>query len=163
VAQGRRERSRRREPTFSSSRDWTEALLIAHTAAAVVCHVEARWMMTTVRGFATRVSHQGDRSVIKWVGEADLAAAPRAKASVAELEVGPGDVVELDLGELTFMDSTGIRTLLSVKAMVEEARATFVLTGAPLAVWRLLEITGVDLVLGLGSDAATEGPVGTST
>ena len=77
-------------------------------------------------------------------GELDLATAPKLSAAAKDaLEQNPERVV-FDLGELRFMDSSGLRVLLevasSVPVSVREASAP---------VRRVIESTGVDSVLRL--------------
>jgi anti-anti-sigma factor len=106
-------------------------------------------------GFSISTSDRDGRAVIVVRGELDLATAPDLDAVVTErLEAGRDVVV--DLRELAFMDSTGLRVLVAAHARVEAADGgpTFVvvrpLPGAPIE--RILAITGVESLLDLIDD-----------
>jgi anti-sigma B factor antagonist len=76
-------------------------------------------------------------------GEIDLATAPQLEARLRELREAGFDRLVLDLREVTFMDSTGLRVIL---AWDEEARRDGMelrLMPGPPAVQRVFEVTGV--------------------
>jgi anti-sigma B factor antagonist len=91
----------------------------------------------------TSLDAQDGRVVVNAAGEIDLYTAPRfAEALEAAAEAAPSVVV--DLTEVTFMDSTGLRCLLRARARAAEgggAISLTVATGSPVA--RLLDIAGV--------------------
>jgi anti-sigma B factor antagonist len=76
-------------------------------------------------------------------GEIDLASVPVLEGKLRELRETGFDHLVVDLREVTFMDSTGLRLIL---AWDDESRADGVdfelIPGAPI-VQRLFEITGV--------------------
>jgi anti-anti-sigma factor len=79
-------------------------------------------------------------------GELDLATAPKLSAAAKEaLEQKPQRLV-FDLGELRFMDSSGLRVLLEVAHEVSVS-----VRDASAPVRRVIESTGVDSVLRLES------------
>jgi len=59
--------------------------------------------------------------------------------------------VEVDLSEVTFVDSTGVATLMAAYRAAEARRVALVLTRCRPQALRVLEITGVDKVLMPGS------------
>jgi anti-anti-sigma factor len=63
-------------------------------------------------GFEMTERREGDTVVLTLVGELDLASVGSVQQRLAELR-DAGSPVILDLDQLTFMDSTGIRMLLS--------------------------------------------------
>lgn len=73
-------------------------------------------------------------------GELDLATGPQLLAHVNAK--APGVTVVLDLTEVQFIDSTGLRSLLSAKAEVERQGGQFRIEGMSPAARRLLEVTG---------------------
>ena len=76
-------------------------------------------------------------------GGLDAAQATFVCARLLRLDLRPGQRLVLDLRELTFMDSTGVRVLL--KAM-EQARCTgaaFSIVAGPPAVMRVLDLVGL--------------------
>jgi anti-anti-sigma factor len=81
-------------------------------------------------------------------GEVDLATADgiAAMARVAVDRAAPRLVV--DLTEVTFMDSQGLRALVLAQQALARAGAELVLTGLPPHVEALLEITGLQTTFG---------------
>ena len=76
-------------------------------------------------------------------GEVDLETAPALDARLRELcESGFGHLV-LDLREVTFMDSTGLRVVLDWDDFARRDGIAFTLIPGPPALQRLFEITGV--------------------
>jgi anti-sigma B factor antagonist len=89
------------------------------------------------------VSQYGETSMIQLKGELDLANAPALEQELDQaLRDGTGRVV-VDLGELDFIDSTGIALLLNSLDGEEENRVRF-LRSQSTAVNRVLALTGVD-------------------
>jgi anti-sigma B factor antagonist len=91
----------------------------------------------------------GDRVVVRVGGEVDLETASQLgdHAAVALLEVSPHLV--LDLSEVTFMDSTRLKVLLTVQRRAGLAGGSFAVTGATRPVLRLLSLTGLDATIPL--------------
>jgi anti-anti-sigma factor len=61
-----------------------------------------------------------------------------------ELNLRPGQRLLLDLRDVQFIDSTGIRLLLQARAQAERARAAFTVVAGPPAVMRVLRLVGLD-------------------
>lgn len=96
--------------------------------------------------FSVRVERRGDAAVVVPTGELDLATAPALEASLARaFEDDCGHVV-LDLRELEFIDSSGLRTLLTARRRAEDAGQRFSLVAGHRALERTLEIAGVHKV-----------------
>lgn len=88
--------------------------------------------------------------VLVMSGELDLAAVDEFLDQARAAFAGP--VLELDLGGLTFIDSTGLGALVRLR---EEARAEgkdVVLAHVPRQVWRILDMTGLTEIFPDGSD-----------
>lgn len=84
-------------------------------------------------------------------GELDLATVPELEEQVlAAIREGARSVV-LDLRELTFMDSTGVRTIVAAHQVAEETGHDLRIVRPPRdsAVSRVIEISGIDAALGL--------------
>lgn len=81
-------------------------------------------------------------AVVPLAGEIDLASAPDAERRIAEAEKGEPSEIVLDLREVTFMDSSGLRILLAAHHRAGEQGREFALVSGP-AVERLLEMTGL--------------------
>jgi anti-anti-sigma factor len=94
--------------------------------------------------FTVRVELHGDAQVVVPTGELDLATAPSLDAALdrAFAAAGTGRVV-LDLRELEFIDSSGLRSLLTARRRAEASGAGFSLVAGHRALERTLDIAGV--------------------
>ncbi len=82
-------------------------------------------------------------TVLALAGELDIASAPTFEQAVAELEpVEDSPRLVLDLSELTFMDSTGLRALLVARQEAGESGRELVLRPGPRQVQRVFELSG---------------------
>lgn len=77
-------------------------------------------------------------------GELDLASAPLLAGEIEGSEVAAAAIVVLDLQNLDFIDSTGLRVLLSAHQRSRERGQEFAITPGSQQVQRLLSITRVD-------------------
>jgi anti-anti-sigma factor len=104
-------------------------------------------------GFSISTSDRDGRVVVVIRGELDLATAPDLEAALTE-RLDAGQDVVVDLRELAFMDSTGLRVLVAAHARVEGRDPSFLIVrprpGAPIA--KILAIAGVESVLDLIDD-----------
>jgi len=74
-------------------------------------------------------------------GELDLASAPTLERAL-EAPIEQGGVIGLDVAELTFMDSTGIKVLVHARRLLGE-RGRVVLFEPTSAVRRVIQICGL--------------------
>ena len=88
---------------------------------------------------ALRSERTGDAHVIELIGELDLDGAPRLEEELRLVEASAVNAIVVDLGELEFIDSTGIRLL--VMASERCAPGRFSLLRGPRQVHRVFEIT----------------------
>jgi anti-sigma B factor antagonist len=97
--------------------------------------------------FSVRNEQRGGATVVIPTGELDLATAPSLEAALSRAfeDVRTGRVV-LDLRELEFIDSSGLRTLLTARRRADEAGAAFSLVAGHRGLERTLEIAGVHKV-----------------
>jgi anti-anti-sigma factor len=84
-----------------------------------------------------RVDDGGPSLLLVVRGELDLMAAARVSGAVGDELRKP---VAADLSEVTFMDSSGLRVLLEVKAACDRAGVDFTLVRPSEAVMRVLEL-----------------------
>jgi anti-sigma B factor antagonist len=89
------------------------------------------------------VRHEQDRIVLGLHGELDLASVPLLESEIQSAEMNTTRMVVLDLEDLQFMDSAGLRTILSAHECSQERGQKFALTRGPQQIQRLLAITGV--------------------
>ena len=88
---------------------------------------------------AVRSTRAGEAHVIELIGELDLDGAPRLEEELRRVESSDADAIVVDLGELQFIDSTGIRLLVMAAERSQEGR--FSLLRGPQQVHRIFEIT----------------------
>jgi anti-anti-sigma factor len=93
------------------------------------------------REFAVAEDREAGVLTLRPAGELDIASAPRLERALSDRE--PGDRVVLDLADLEFLDSTGLRVIVHA---VEAARThgwELTLRHGPPPVRRVFEISGV--------------------
>jgi anti-anti-sigma factor len=96
--------------------------------------------------FSVRTEQHGDASVVVPTGELDLATAPALEEALARAFDSSSTRVVLDLRELEFIDSSGLRTLLTARRQSEDSGAQFSLVAGHRGLERTLEIAGVHKV-----------------
>jgi anti-anti-sigma factor len=104
------------------------------------------------------VSAQGDngRSVLALAGELDLAAVPRLREE-AEGRITSGcAALCLDLGGLTFLDSSGLGVLVELRTRARSSGIEFELLNVPSGPARIITIAGLAETLGLVSPERDE-------
>lgn len=84
--------------------------------------------------------HDGGLLVVAVAGDLDLATSPDFARVVSELRVGTDAAVVLDVGELTFVDSSGLNAIVAAARAVEACGGSFTVAGAGSHVERLFEI-----------------------
>lgn len=94
-----------------------------------------------------RSERDGDVHTIALTGELDLASADDVEAELARVEATDAGSIVLDLSGLTFMDSTGVRLLVSAHARSRADTGRLTLRRGPAAVQRVMELSGVDVLL----------------
>ena len=88
------------------------------------------------------ISPLGNRKGLRLAGELDLAAAPRLTEALLDF-ASSEDEVYLDLSEVSFLDSSGLRAILALARSRGDARSV-VLLAPSAAIVRILEISGID-------------------
>ncbi|MGH8924727.1 MAG: STAS domain-containing protein [Acidimicrobiia bacterium] len=99
--------------------------------------------------FQVASENYNGRALLRASGEIDLATVDLLDMAVGNaLQQGLNQVV-IDMTEVSFMDSTGIRSLLTNSERINEAggKMSIVLSGGPVA--RTLAVTGVDALLSI--------------
>jgi anti-sigma B factor antagonist len=104
-------------------------------------------------------AERGGECVLTVRGDIDLASASDFEASLrTALDSGPSSVT-LDLAALTFIDSSGLRVLVSASKDAQSRGATLGLRNVPRHAQRVLDITG--LSEWFDGKAANDGPAAT--
>lgn len=86
---------------------------------------------------------ESDRVIVTLEGELDMANAPLLAEAVDDGPLSTAPTVVLDLQQLTFLDSTGLRVILSVREKCWRRNQEFAITQGSPQVQRLLSVTGV--------------------
>lgn len=87
----------------------------------------------------------GDRPrTVKVRGEVDLATAPELETIVREVLDDGSRGIDLDLQHLTFIDSSGLRSLVALSKDTSARGVPFALLNVPRHAQRVLELTGLD-------------------
>ncbi|MEU3837790.1 STAS domain-containing protein [Streptomyces microflavus] len=100
--------------------------------------------MTQPLTLRTRTTTAGP--VIELAGELDHHTAPEVRDTLLGLPLRPGQQLVIDLGGLTFCDSTGITVLIAARNHTLAADAGIALAAVPGHLDRILRIIGLDQV-----------------
>src|SRR5262245_2987030 len=105
-------------------------------------------------GFSVTASERDGRTVVVIRGELDLATAPELERVIGE-HLDAGDDVVVDLRELAFMDSSGLRVLVAAHARTGGGEQQFLIVRPPerSPIARILSIAGLESELNLIDDA----------
>jgi anti-sigma B factor antagonist len=76
-------------------------------------------------------------------GELDVASADQLARTLDPLIESGATLVALDLADVTFLDSSGLRTIVRAATALEDHDGRLVVDGASPAVARVLEVTGL--------------------
>ncbi len=77
-------------------------------------------------------------------GELDLLAAPALEAAIEDPELDDSETLVLDLRDLRFVDSAGLRAILTAHERSQQRGRAFALSRGSAQVDRLLSIAGLD-------------------
>ena len=83
------------------------------------------------------------RMTIAVVGELDLARECELLNLVLTLELRPGTTIELDLSEVTFVDSYGLNSIIKADAYLRGIRCELILVRSQPQLLRLMELVGL--------------------
>jgi anti-anti-sigma factor len=90
-----------------------------------------------------RLDRDRDVHRIAVEGELDLATADDLERELLRVEASAAQVILVDLSGLSFIDSTGVRLLLSAHARSRADGNRLALLRGPAAVQRVFELTGI--------------------
>ncbi|MBI2710910.1 MAG: STAS domain-containing protein [Actinobacteria bacterium] len=84
------------------------------------------------------------RSVASVAGTLEVSTVEEFRTYMDSLSAGPPGRLHVDLGGVTFLDSSGLRELVRLKRRLDGAGSTLSVGGASAQVRRLFEQTGLD-------------------
>jgi anti-anti-sigma factor len=99
----------------------------------------------------TLEEHPGQTRVVL-TGELDIASTPQFERQLATAEAQGAEVLIVDLRGVEFVDSTGLRALISADERARSGSRRMIIVRGPGAVERLLTITHLDQRLELVDD-----------
>jgi anti-sigma B factor antagonist len=88
-------------------------------------------------------SSRPGRAFVHVSGELDLATAPAFADEVSARLVRPIDTICVDLGRLSFIDSSGLRALHEIRTRADEQGVRLLLMSVPAQMRRVLELTNM--------------------
>jgi anti-sigma B factor antagonist len=91
-----------------------------------------------------QAKREQDHHTLVLAGELDLASASELEGMVAQACADGAREVVLDLGRLRFIDSSGLKAILSARSLCASSRCDFYLTPAQAPVQRLFKLTRLD-------------------
>jgi anti-anti-sigma factor len=91
-----------------------------------------------------RTRKVGETPLVSLAGELDISTAPDVDRELIKIERQQPPTVVVDLRELTFIDSTGLRTILSADARCRQYGGRLVIVPGPPAVHRVFSISLLD-------------------
>lgn len=97
---------------------------------------------TGPRAYECEVEPHRETVLIRPIGELDMSTVDQFAATLREITTAGFDRVVLDLRELTFMDSSGLRALLEVQSIAAPRSSLQIIPG-PEPVQRIFQATGL--------------------
>jgi anti-anti-sigma factor len=94
-------------------------------------------------GFSYDVTRAEGAVVVRLKGELDLATAPELQRELLGILEQPCSSLTLDLGELTFLDSSGLGALYRARQAADAGSVTLTLESVPRHVLRVLDVTAM--------------------
>jgi anti-anti-sigma factor len=107
-----------------------------------------------------KTSSDGDSVRLSLSGELDLSSAPRVEEELRKVERQAPPLIILDLRELTFMDSTGLRILVLADSRARDAGRRLQIIPGSDTVQRVFHVTGLDHHLELVAEEPGASPTG---
>ena len=84
--------------------------------------------------------------VIRVAGEVDLYSSPELRKAILKAVPAAGGALEVDLAEVTYIDSSGVATLVEGLRSARENGADFALVAPSKAVLQVLELARLDSI-----------------
>jgi anti-anti-sigma factor len=91
------------------------------------------------------------------VGELDLSSVAKVQEELRRIEADAPATLVMDLSKLSFLDSTGLRCIVTADERAREAGRRIVIVRGPDAVQRVFAITRLEERLEIVDDAAAAG------
>jgi len=96
----------------------------------------------------------GEVLIVRLTGRLDSSAAPGAEQDFAGVLGGGSPHIAIDLSDLEYISSAGLRVLLIVAKKVQQAKGKIALCGLTPNVREIFAISGFDAIFSIQPDAA---------
>lgn len=103
--------------------------------------------MASAASFIAHVESGRGAARIALSGELDIATVPVLEDHLAHVETDGVAAITLDLRELTFIDTMGLRAFIAARERAKANGRRLILAGAGQPVRRLIELTGTEFLL----------------
>jgi anti-anti-sigma factor len=100
-------------------------------------------------GLGVQLEQEGERVVVRAWGELDIASAEEFEKNLRRAIRGSSFGVILELGGVTFIDSTGLRVLISAATLSHASRRELIVLQGSAQVKQVIEASGVEGLLPL--------------
>jgi anti-anti-sigma factor len=97
----------------------------------------------------------GEQVTVSLKGELDLSTVAKVEEELRRVEASEASLVVLDLSSLTFLDSTGLRAVITADERAREQGRRFVIVKGPDAVQRVFAITRLEERLDMVDDGSS--------
>jgi anti-sigma B factor antagonist len=94
--------------------------------------------------FRCETGRAGDTDWVRPVGELDLDTEPQLEEAITAVREQGAPHLVLDLRELTFMDSTGLRLVIRWDTLAADEGFEFAIVRGPDVVQRVIRLTGME-------------------
>lgn len=109
-----------------------------------------------MKTFDVRSEQRGDTVHIRLSGELDISTAAKVEDELARIEPNRPETILLDLRNLAFMDSTGLRLLIAADTRARNQGRKLTIVKGPEPVQRVFRITRLEERLEIVDDVPAE-------
>jgi len=115
-----------------------------------------------MKTFDVTSEQRGDIVHVRLSGELDISSAPKVEDELARVEPDRPELIVLDLRNLAFMDSTGLRLLIAADTRARQQDRRLAIVKGPEPVQRVFRITRLEERLEILDDVPADGAGATS-
>ena len=108
--------------------------------------------------FDLKAETDGNSALNSIQGDLDVQVAERVTKALNELEAGEPETLVMDLGRLSFLDSSGMAVIAAAHTRATDAGRRFVVVGPPSTVRQAFDLSGLGDVIETADDLATVYP-----
>jgi anti-anti-sigma factor len=109
-----------------------------------------------MKTFNVTSEQHGGTVLVKLSGELDISSAPKVEDELARVEPDRPELIVLDLRNLAFMDSTGLRLLIAADTRARQQDRRLMIVKGPEPVQRVFRITRLEERLEIVDDVPAD-------